>query len=75
MTEKLQTNYFFNMEKQKAIDIIDKMISQVPAELKSSEIWVSNDIYDVLNIKEYKGYKIYTSKKKIWNNRVFILLI
>jgi hypothetical protein len=50
------------MEKQKAIDLIDKMIEEVPKSLNDlKEIWVSGDIYRALRLTEYKEYKIKTS--------------
>jgi len=40
--------------------LLDKMIALNKNQF-DDEIWISTDIYKHLTIKEYKGYKLYTS--------------
>lgn len=42
------------------IEVLNRMI-ELNNNKERNEIWLSNDIYKLLNLTEYKGYKIYTS--------------
>ena len=52
---------------------LDRMINAVPKRaLKQwGEFWVASNIYKELNLKEYKGYKIYTSKWMVKDHMEF----
>jgi hypothetical protein len=52
------------MTQIESINLIDKMIAEVPECLKEfNEILVSNDIYNALGFNKYKGYYIKTIKQ------------
>jgi len=50
----MQANLDFNLYQ------LDKMI-ELNNDESRNEIWLSNDIYELLGLTEYKGYKIYGS--------------
>jgi hypothetical protein len=51
------------MNKQDALNILDDMIDQLPEDRSGFvEMWLSDDIYESLNMIEYKGFKLYTHK-------------
>ena len=47
--------------KEDVLKCIDKMI-KLNKDKFANEVWISGDIFKHLNIKEYKNYKLYTSK-------------
>ena len=52
---------------------MEKIIETIEKYLKSScvttckEVWVSKDIYNTLNLFEYKGFKIFTNNLMPYN--------
>ena len=50
------------MSKQDVINILDDMIDKLPEDRSGFvEAWLSDDLYCVLNMTEYKGFKLYTN--------------
>ena len=51
------------MDKQEAINILDEMIEAIPEHNKDIKSFTCcTEIYTALDLKEYKGFKIYGHK-------------
>ena len=49
--------------KEKVLKTLDDMISKLPKDRsKFVEIWMSNDLITHLDVKEYRGFKLYSNK-------------
>jgi hypothetical protein len=56
------------MKKQKQeefyllIDFLDKLIDNKPEDVTHNELWLSQNLYDILKLKEYRDFKIQTDE-------------
>ena len=56
------------MKKQKQeefyllIDFLDKLIDNKPEDITHNELWLSQNLYDILKLKEYRDFKILTDE-------------
>jgi hypothetical protein len=56
------------MKKQKQeefyllIDFLDKLIDNKPEDVTHNELWLAPNLYDILKLKEYRGFNILTDE-------------
>jgi len=56
------------MKKQKQeefyllVDFLDKLIDNKPEDVTHNELWLAPNLYDILKLKEYRGFSIHTHK-------------
>jgi hypothetical protein len=56
------------MKKQKPegfyslINFIDVVIDNKPEDVLNNEIWLAGNLYSQIKLKQYRGFKIYTSR-------------
>ena len=56
------------MKKQKQeefyllIDFLDKLIDNKPEDVTHNELWLAPNLYDILKLKEYRGFSIHTNE-------------
>jgi hypothetical protein len=43
-------------------EFLDKLIDNKPEDVTHNELWLAPNLYDILKLKEYRGFNIFTNE-------------